>query len=71
MNADRSAGDWKQLKGRLKRRWGNLTDDDLESIAGRREQLPGKIQLRYGISREEAEEQAKEFDALLRGPNPR
>lgn len=71
MNADRLAGNWKQLKGKLKEKWGNLTDDDLDTIAGRRDQLLGKIQERYGVSREEAEEQAKEFDAVLRGPRPR
>jgi uncharacterized protein YjbJ (UPF0337 family) len=66
MNADQIVGNWKQMKGKLKRIWGNLTDDDLDTIAGHREQLLGKIQERYGIAREEAEEQVKKYDALLR-----
>ena len=66
MNTDQIVGNWKQLNGKLKQKWGNLTDDDLETIAGRRDELLGKIQQRYGIAREEAEEQVKEFDALLR-----
>ncbi len=66
MNTDRLEGNWKQLKGKLKEKWGNLTDDDLDTIAGRRDQLVGKIQERYGITREEAERQAKEFDSVLR-----
>ena len=57
MNWDRIAGNWKQAKGKLKEQWGKLTDDDLLEIEGRRDQLVGKIQARYGITREEAEAQ--------------
>ena len=50
-------GSWNQTKGAVKEQWGELTDDDLLAIEGRRDQLVGKIQTRYGISREAAEAQ--------------
>ena len=50
-----------QLKGKIKERWGKLTDDDLDIIAGRQEQFVGKLQQCYGIAKEEAEKQFKEF----------
>lgn len=50
-------GSWNQTKGAVKEQWGKLTDDDLLAIEGRRDQLVGKIQTRYGISKEEAEVQ--------------
>jgi uncharacterized protein YjbJ (UPF0337 family) len=53
------AGNWKQFKGLVKEKWGKLTDDDLDVVAGKRDQLIGKIQERYGISKEEAQ---KEFN---------
>ena len=49
-----SQGNWKQMKGKVKEKWGNLTDDDLDKIAGRRDQLEGKIQERYGIAKDQA-----------------
>lgn len=52
---------WMQLKGKVKQRWGELTDDDVEVIEGKRDRLIGKIQEKYGISREEAEEQVEKF----------
>ena len=57
MNWDRIEGNWKQFKGNVKQQWGKLTDDQLDVIAGRREELFGKIQETYGISKEEAEKQ--------------
>jgi len=57
MNWDRIEGNWKQLTGKAKAQWGKLTDDDLDVINGRREELAGKIQERYGIARDEAESQ--------------
>ena len=57
MNNDRIQGRWKQFKGKVKEQWGKLTDDDLLEIEGRRDQLVGKIQTRYGITKEEAEAQ--------------
>ena len=51
MDWNRVEGNWKQMKGKIKEKWGNLTDDDLDTIAGRRDQLEGKIQERYGIAK--------------------
>lgn len=53
MDWDRVEGNWKQVKGKVKEKWGNLTDDDLDKIAGRREQLEGKIQERYGLAKDQ------------------
>ena len=66
MNWDQVKGKWKQLKGQTKEKWGKLTDDDLDVIDGRRQQLVGRIQERYGIAKEEAEEQADEFVKALK-----
>ena len=57
MNKDTMAGQWKQMKGAVKKQWGKLTDDDLTAIEGGREVLLGKIQERYGIAKDEAERQ--------------
>jgi uncharacterized protein YjbJ (UPF0337 family) len=61
MNWDRIEGNWKQVTGKAKEKWGKLTDSDLEVVAGRRDQLAGKIQERYGIAREDAEHQLAEW----------
>ncbi|MFH5802748.1 CsbD family protein [Alienimonas sp. DA493] len=63
MNWDRVAGNWKQLKGKAKTEWGKLTDDDLDVVDGQRDVLIGKVQERYGITRDEAERQVDEFGA--------
>ena len=52
MNWDRVEGNWKQFAGKVKEKWGNLTDDDIATINGRREQLEGKLQERYGYSKD-------------------
>lgn len=65
MNRDRIEGNWKQLKGKVKEKWGRLTDDQLDEIAGRRDQLAGKIQESYGIGRDEAERQVREWESRL------
>ena len=65
MNWDQVQGKWKQSKGKFREKWGKLTDDDLEVISGKRNQLVGRIQERYGIAREEAEKQADAFVAEL------
>jgi len=57
MNWDRIEGNWKQVTGRAKEQWGKLTDDDFDVVAGRRDQLAGKIQARYGVAKDEAEKQ--------------
>ena len=62
MNWDTLKGDWKQFQGKVKEAWGKLTDDDLDVIAGKRDQLLGVVQKRYGIAREEAERQVQQFE---------
>lgn len=62
MNRDRLEGRWKQLKGRVKEQWGKLTDDDLDVIAGQRDQLLGRIQQRHGLAREEADRQVRNWE---------
>jgi len=62
MNQDIWNGNWKQLQGKVREQWGKLTDDDLDVIAGKRDQLVGRIQERYGIARDEAERQAKQWE---------
>lgn len=61
MDKDPLAGSWKQLKGKIKERWGKFTDDDVKVIEGRREQLIGRLQERYGFTRAQAEREANEF----------
>lgn len=61
MNWDRIEGNWKQLKGRARAQWGKLSDDQLEVIAGKREQLVGRVQEQYGIGKDEAEKQVDRF----------
>src|SRR5262245_50538065 len=53
MDWNRVEGNWKQIKGKVKEKWGQLTDDDLDKIAGRRDQLEGKIQERYGLAKDQ------------------
>ena len=62
MNWDIVEGNWKQFKGRIRVRWGKLTDDKLDLISGKRIELAGKIQEAYGITKEEVEEQIKIFE---------
>ncbi len=61
MNWDRIEGNWKQVTGKAKVQWGKLTSDDLDIIAGRREQLAGKIQERYGIAKDAADQQVNDW----------
>ena len=61
MNWDQVQGKWKQMKGSVKTHWGKLTDDDLDLIAGQRDQLIGRIQERYGIAKDEAQRQVDEW----------
>ena len=65
MNWDIIEGKWSQLKGQAKIKWGELTDDDLEIAAGKSEELAGRIQERYGKSKEEAEREVEEWSASL------
>jgi len=61
MNRDTLAGDWKVLKGKIKSKWGKLTDDDLDQVEGNLEMLSGRIQKTYGLTREQVE---RELDTL-------
>jgi len=62
MNWDRIEGSWKQAKGKVKEQWGKLTDDHLDVIAGKRDQLIGRIQESYGVAKDEAERQVRDWE---------
>ncbi|HEV2562499.1 MAG TPA: CsbD family protein [Rhizomicrobium sp.] len=62
MNWDQVQGNWKQFAGKAREKWGKLTDSDFEKIAGKRDQLVGRIQESYGIAKEDAERQVREFE---------
>jgi uncharacterized protein YjbJ (UPF0337 family) len=62
MNWDEIMGSWREQKGRLKEKWGELTDDDLDRIEGKRDQLLGFLQKRYGKTVEAAEREVREFE---------
>ncbi|MDX2199004.1 MAG: CsbD family protein [Phycisphaerae bacterium] len=61
MNWDQIAGDWKTFRGKVQEQWGKLTNDDLDVISGQRDQLVGRIQKTYGVEKEVAERQVREF----------
>lgn len=61
MNRNEMEGNWKQLKGHAREKWGELTDDDLDEIKGRREVLVGKVQERYGKAESEASKEVDDF----------
>jgi uncharacterized protein YjbJ (UPF0337 family) len=63
MNSDQLEGKWKQVKGEVREKWGKLTDDDIQIVAGRRDQLIGRVQERYGMAKEAA---TKEVDTFLK-----
>jgi uncharacterized protein YjbJ (UPF0337 family) len=67
MNWERIRGDWTQARGRVRMKWGELTDDQLDLIEGRRDVLLGKLQEAYGISEEEAERQVHEWEGAAFG----
>lgn len=62
MNEDRIGGNWKQFKGKVKEKWGDLTDDDMTVVEGKRDQLVGKIQERYGYAKDQAENEVKDWE---------
>jgi uncharacterized protein YjbJ (UPF0337 family) len=68
MNWDTIEGNWKQFKGHVKEKWGNLTNDHLETIAGKRDRLAGRIQQTYGITVDQAERLVKGFEKRWRSP---
>ncbi|MCW5626120.1 MAG: CsbD family protein [Burkholderiales bacterium] len=63
MNWDQVEGNWKVLKGKVRESWGKLTDDHVDRIAGKRQQLSGEIQKAYGVGKEEAEKQIDAFQS--------
>ena len=65
LHQDIIKGKWAQIKGQVRQKWGALTDDDVDQIAGNREKLIGKIQETYGKARKEAEEEIKEWEGNL------
>lgn len=65
MNWNQIEGEWHQLAGQVKAKWGKLTDDDLKVVAGKKEQLAGKIQHHYGVLKDEAEKQIDEWIAKI------
>jgi uncharacterized protein YjbJ (UPF0337 family) len=65
MSWNRIEGNWKQFKGKVKETWGELTDDELDQIAGKRDVLLGKIQEKYGIAQDEADKRIKDFEKTL------
>lgn len=70
MNQDRCAGIWKQIRGRVKGRWGELTNNPFVVMAGTRDQLAGAIQERYGVAKEESTRQLNDFRDRNRNWNP-
>jgi uncharacterized protein YjbJ (UPF0337 family) len=67
MNWESVKGQWKQFQGKVKQKWGKLTDDDLTQINGKKDELVGRLQERYGYAKEQAEKEADEF---LAASNP-
>jgi uncharacterized protein YjbJ (UPF0337 family) len=65
MNTDIIKGNWKQLTGRIKQQWGELTDNDLTAAEGSRDYLAGKIQERYGIAKDAAMDQVRDFEKRI------
>ncbi len=65
MNWDRIEGNWKQIGGKAREQWGKLTNDDLQVVKGKRDQLVGLIQERYGVAKDEADKQVKAWESTL------
>ncbi len=68
MNWDIVEGNWKQWKGKAKEKWGKLTDSDWTQVSGKRDQLVGRIQERYGYTKDEAEREVDEWERANREP---
>ena len=68
MNWDVIEGNWKQFKGKVKSQWGKLTDDDLTTLSGKKDELAGKLQERYGWKKDEAERELDNFANSLNQP---
>ena len=68
MNWDQIEGKWKQFSGAAREKWGKLTDSDWQTVTGKKDQLVGRIQQRYGLAKEEADRQAEEWARTLEEP---
>jgi uncharacterized protein YjbJ (UPF0337 family) len=66
MNWDTIEGNWKQMTGKAREKWGKLTDSDWQMVAGKKDQLVGRIQERYGIAKDEADREADEWAKSLK-----
>jgi uncharacterized protein YjbJ (UPF0337 family) len=66
MNWDQIKGNWTQIKGEAQKQWGKLTDDDLTVIQGEQTKLLGRLQERYGYTREQAEKAVEEWHARIK-----
>ena len=66
MDWNRVEGSWKQVKGTVQEKWGKLTDNDLTVVAGKRDQLAGLLQEKYGYAKEQAEKELEEFSVALK-----
>ncbi len=62
MNKDIFEGNWEEIKGKMKQKWGKLTDDDYDQLKGSQQEIYGKLQKHYGYSKEEAEKAVKDFN---------
>ncbi|MGZ5010308.1 MAG: CsbD family protein [Methylobacter sp.] len=62
---DQIEGNWKQFKGKIKETWGELTDDEIDQIAGKRDILLGKLQERYGLEKDEADRRLRDFEKRI------
>ena len=71
MNWDIVKGNWRQFRGEVQAQWRKLTDDHLDVISGKRIELAGKIQEAYGITKDEAEQQIKEFELRNKDDSPK
>jgi uncharacterized protein YjbJ (UPF0337 family) len=61
MNWDQIEGSWKELKGKVRQKWGKLTDDEVDQISGKREELVGRLQKKYGYARDAAEREVDDW----------
>jgi len=70
MNKDLFEGKWHEMKGKIKEKWGKLTDDDLTTINGKKEALLGKLQTRYGYAKDKAEKELTDFEKSCKCDKP-
>lgn len=62
MNKEQTEGAWNELAGKIRQKWGKMTDDDIALLKGKRQEFYGKLEKQYGVAKEEAERQVKEFE---------